>query len=353
MAYVIDALNLLQTAVGIRSVSGQEAEVAAYLVGQMKGFCSESFVDEAGNAVGRLGRGPLKVTFLGHIDTVPGDIPVRVENGKLYGRGSVDAKGPFCSAVAAASRLEPDVLQKLTFTLIGATEEEAPSSKGARFALHAYDKPDQLIIGEPSGWDAVTLGYKGRLVAKLNLSKPNFHSAGDDTTAAEDMVEVWNQLKAQARAFNADKEGVFNSLQTALQDISYRGDGLEQTASAVVGYRLPPNLHPDDLKRQLSELLETVTATFSGAEVAHRAGRDTALSRAFRVAIRQHGGRPRFKVKTGTSDMNVVAPLWNVPVLAYGPGDSSLDHTPNEHLDLTEYESAVAVLTTALSHLGS
>ena len=349
---MIDALELLKTAIRTKSVSGQETEVATYLSEQMASFCEEAFVDMAGNAVGKLGTGPLNVYFLGHIDTVPGDIEVRVEDGKLYGRGSVDAKGSFCTAVAAASRLGADTLSKLSLTLIGATEEEAPSSKGARHALSAYEKPDFVIIGEPSAWDALTLGYKGRLVAKLRVVKDNFHSAGEGTTAAEDVVAAWNTLHGEARAFNADKEGIFSTLQIALQSVSSNADGLEQTADAAVGYRLPPGLAPDALKQQVSALLDdAVQITFTGAETAYRSERDTPLSRAFRIAVREHGGKPRFKVKTGTSDMNVVAPLWNVPMLAYGPGDSALDHTPNEHLSLEEYEKAVAVLATALERL--
>ncbi|HSB81098.1 MAG TPA: acetyl-lysine deacetylase, partial [Candidatus Methylomirabilis sp.] len=50
----------------------------------------------------------------------------------------------------------------------------------------------------------------------------------------------------------------------------------------------------------------------------------------------------------GTSDMNVVGPAWNCPILAYGPGDSSQDHTPHEHLDLAEYHRAISVLTRVL-----
>ena len=49
-------------------------------------------------------------------------------------------------------------------------------------------------------------------------------------------------------------------------------------------------------------------------------------------------------LKTGTSDMNVVAPVWQCPIVAYGPGDSALDHTPNEHLPLDEYWKAVRVV---------
>ena len=46
--------------------------------------------------------------------------------------------------------------------------------------------------------------------------------------------------------------------------------------------------------------------------------------------------------------MNVVGPVWQCPILAYGPGDSSLDHTPHEQIDLADYHRAIAVLTAVL-----
>ncbi|MEZ4630074.1 MAG: hypothetical protein R2880_05085 [Deinococcales bacterium] len=49
--------------------------------------------------------------------------------------------------------------------------------------------------------------------------------------------------------------------------------------------------------------------------------------------------------------MNVLAPYWDVPTLAYGPGDSSLDHTPHEHLGLEEYLKAIEVFKAAIKHL--
>ncbi len=350
---MLNPTRLLRQTIAIPSVSGSEGEVAAYLVSQMRTFAREAFVDEAGNAVARVGHGPLSVTFLGHIDTVPGEIPVETKEGKLYGRGSVDAKGPFCTAVAAASLLSEEVLEKLTFTLIGAVEEEVASSKGARFALQNYPKPDLIIIGEPSGWDAVTLGYKGRLVLKLKVEKENFHSAGEGTTAAEDLVVCWQQVKTWADGYNADTKGIFDQVQVALQSISSESDGLEQRSQGVIGLRLPPALPPQEAKESLEDLLAESRAdlAFLGSEVPYRSPKDTPLTRAFRTAIRSREGKPRLKLKTGTSDMNVVAPRWNVPMLAYGPGDSALDHTPREYLSLWEYERAIKVLKGALDNL--
>jgi LysW-gamma-L-lysine carboxypeptidase len=352
---VLDPQALLREALAIPSISGFETEVARFLVSQLRTFCDEAFVDDAGNAVGHVGMGPLKVCFLGHIDTVPGDIPVRVEEGKLYGRGSVDAKGPFCAAVAAASRLPEAVKSALTLTLIGAVEEEAPSSKGARFALSAYPKPGLIIIGEPSGWDAMTLGYKGRLVVKLSLEKANFHSAGDDTTAAEDLVACWGRVKGWAEGVAVTGAGIFDRVQVALQSFNTHGDGLTQHAEAVIGLRLPPVCPPERAEAGLLEALSgvPVEVEFLGREGPYRGPKDTVLTRAFRLAIRASGGTPRFKLKTGTSDMNVVAPHWDVPMLAYGPGDSALDHTPNEHVEIAELERAVTVLTDVFEALAT
>ena len=58
--------------------------------------------------MGVKGNGPTKIVLLGHIDTVPGEIPVRVEDGVLHGRGSVDAKGPLATFVAAAAEATGD-----------------------------------------------------------------------------------------------------------------------------------------------------------------------------------------------------------------------------------------------------
>jgi LysW-gamma-L-lysine carboxypeptidase len=145
---------------------------------------------------------------------------------------------------------------------------------------------------------------------------------------------------------NRNVEGRFDALQVSLQSVDSDNDGLVQRCEAVLGFRLPPRWPP----RALIETLEAMALPYgvrlatSGPEQAYRGPKDSPLARAFRVAIREKGARPRAKVKTGTSDMNVVAPHWQVPMVAYGPGDASLDHTPDERLDLHEYLRAVEVL---------
>ncbi|MEX2542859.1 MAG: [LysW]-lysine hydrolase [Trueperaceae bacterium] len=351
---MIDPAALLQEVAAIPSPSGEERAVAAHLISRMSEVGGRSFVDDSGSAVCQVGKGPLHVMFLGHIDTVPGKIEVRVEDGRLYGRGTVDAKGPFCAAVAAASRLSGAARAALTVTLIGATEEEASSSRGARYALRSHRRPDLLIIGEPSGWDAITLGYKGRLVVKGTVIKACHHSAGSESSAAEDAIAAWNAVVAWAGELNRGVDGIFDLVQATLQHIESDDDGLEQRCRFTIGLRLPPALPPDAARSGLTAALSGVARVeFAGAEPPYRGPRDTALTRAFRIAIRQHGGVPRFKVKTGTSDMNVVAPHWGVPTVAYGPGDSSLDHTPDEHVEIADLRRAGDVLLSVFERLAT
>jgi LysW-gamma-L-lysine carboxypeptidase len=97
----------------------------------------------------------------------------------------------------------------------------------------------------------------------------------------------------------------------------------------------------------------TLECRFRGLEQPWRSDRNNALVRSFLSAIRHADPavQPGFVLKTGTSDMNVVAPVWRCPIVAYGPGDSALDHTPHEHLSLDEYWRAITVLEATLRSL--
>ena len=121
--------------------------------------------------------------------------------------------------------------------------------------------------------------------------------------------------------------------------------------ATTVGFRLPPNFDVPSFQEELARWAEGAELRFEYADAAVRAEKNTPVVRAFLKGIRDAGGTPRFKMKTGTSDMNILAPIWGCPTLAYGPGDSKLDHTPDEAMDLEDFARGVNVLTAALSHL--
>lgn len=392
------AIDLLQGLVAIPSLSRQETAASTWLVQQMQtlGY-ARAYVDGAGNAVGELGPEDAQkvVVLLGHIDTVPGNIAVRIdgadEEAILYGRGTVDAKGPLATFVAAGALLGHAwaVERNLRVVVVGAVEEEAATSKGARFIRDRFDGlhapiPQACVIGEPSSWQRVTLGYKGRILVELDASQPMAHTAGPDAGVATVAVDLWNWVTAYAERFNQGRDKTFDQLLPSLRNVNTTTDvAMHDHVTAQIGIRLPLDFAADafaaelllwaaqrtssatpfvtaqgaatlvETPLQVQGPLTTINLYFHAHEPAWRGDRNSFLVRAFLGAIREVApeSRPSFVVKSGTSDMNVVGPAWQCPILAYGPGDSSLDHTPNEHVALADYWKAVQVLAQALRNL--
>jgi LysW-gamma-L-lysine carboxypeptidase len=345
------------------SPSGEERSAVEWLVARMMSLgYSDAFIDEAGNAVGVMGRGPKQVVLLGHIDTVPGEIKVMrnaippIVGGRdgipsyeaLYGRGTVDAKGPLACFVDAVARI--GVKAGWQFVVIGAVEEERDSA-GARFVAGKY-KPDFAVIGEPSQWDRIALGYKGSAWANITLNREQAHTASGESTAAEVAVDVWLAIKAYTDSFNAGKQKAFDKLLPTLRGMEAGSEDFRQWARLKIGVRLPVDVSPDLWYAKLEELAEDAIVEPIGFAIpAWVCEKNTPLVRGFLSGIRSQGGEPRFVYKTGTADLNIVAPAWGCPAVVYGPGDSSLDHTPEEYITLADYAKAVEVLSHVLCGL--
>jgi len=292
-----------------------------------------------------------RVVMVGHMDTVPGAIAVHQEGDRLYGRGTVDAKGPLATFVIAAARTS-DVLVHTAIDVIGTVGEEA-SAEGARHLARTMPAPEFAVIGEPSGWQGITLGYKGMLSAIYRLETPARHTASDGASPAEQAVDFWNRLTAWAVKANEGCRGRFDALDPSLQAMRTFDGGLSHGVEMSLGLRLPPGADASELKRQMRDWSDGAELDFPYQEPAFVAEKNTPLVRALLRGIRATGGIPSFKLKSGTSDMNVVGPAWGCPMVAYGPGDSSLDHTPDEHIEIPEYLQGIDVLTEALKLLAS
>ena len=336
-----EAIDLLAAMLRASSPCGEEDRVAGVILGAMSSAGFDVRRDEAGNAIGTIGNAGRTLMFLGHMDTAPGVVTVEQRQGKLFGRGAVDAKGPLAAAIVAASRADASV----KLVIVGAVQEEGPSA-GARH-LAKTDPPDLLIIGEPSNWDAVTLGYKGNQRFNIIFSRNSAHTASPEDTAPERAVAFWQRLSDWCREQTSHAQREFDRLTPTLIGMDSHDDGLCTTAALHVGLRLPPSIDLTTACEGVWALVGDepgVEIHFAPGEAAVRVERRGPLVSAFLRGIRAEGGEPRFKVKTGTSDWNLVAEHWRCPAVAYGPGDSRLDHTPDEHIVLDEYLRGIRVL---------
>lgn len=340
--------QLLADLVGLPSPSGEEEQAAAFLAEWMADHGYRARVDEVGNAIGERGEGDHLILLLGHIDTVPGQLPVKREGRQLHGRGAVDAKGPLAAFAVAAAGVELKAGSRLV--VVGAVEEENPTSRGAHHILDLY-APAACIVGEPSRWDRITLGYKGSLVLNWSWQGPLAHSAGPAASAPETAVAVWQSVLEYTEDINRHRDGTFSRLEPTLVRLNSGVEGVHGWARMQISLRLPPGLSSGQVEQGLKARDLAGSFHFRRHSQAFLADKSSTVTRAMLAAIRAEGGQPRFVHKSGTSDMNLVGPAWGCPMVAYGPGDSRLDHTPEERIDLDEYQRAVSVLRRALASL--
>jgi LysW-gamma-L-lysine carboxypeptidase len=120
-----------------------------------------------------------------------------------------------------------------------------------------------------------------------------------------------------------------------------------------VSFRVPPSMSVEEVREIADGELDPEVGTVNWKDSVRPTMQSprTEVARAFRVAIRGQGLEPRLVRKTGTADMNIYAGEWDCPMVTYGPGNSDLDHAPDERLPLRELDRAVAVLADATGRL--
>jgi len=335
-----DPTELLRRMVEIPSVVGEEGELADYIVRRMRTLGLRSWRDDAGNAVGEIApSGGPTIMLLGHLDTVPGQLPVYVRENVLYGRGTVDAKGPLAAMIWAAARAGRRCRARIL--VVGAVGEEG-LSPGAHHLLTG-PAPDAVFIGEPSGVDTVVLGYKGIISFSLKVTRPPSHTSSPAEKAVEMAVTYWQDIVKHLAACHPDGP-LFERAIPTLKELH----GNITQAQAEISCRLPLGFDITAFRKWLQDHAEDGLIEVTEEVPAIRSTRRDPVVRALSSAIRRHVGPLVTKVKLSTSDMNIVGPAWRVPIAAYGPGNSRLSHSAEERVDLLEYVRSITVLTDAI-----
>lgn len=323
------------------SPTGYENNLVVFLINWANKNGFKAYRDKVGNFIAEKGEGK-ETLLVGHVDTVPGEIPVRIEGNNLFGRGAVDAKGPLACFLEASSKVS-----KGKIVVVGAVDEEG-DSKGAKNVLNKFN-PEYIIVGEPSGWNNINIGYKGRLNIFYTNKKNKEHASSPNSNCYEEIIEFYNKIKEYCEEFNRGKR-LFDQLGIKIISINTNNDDFTDKATIKINLRMPVGFEMKDIKKFIKENKKDAIVTYSSYEEAVKVNKNNKLVSVFIGAIRAAGGEPKFKLKMGTSDMNILQ-KYEVPILTYGPGDSTLDHTPNEHINLDDYAKSVIILKNALEKI--
>lgn len=128
-----------------------------------------------------------------------------------------------------------------------------------------------------------------------------------------------------------------------------------------IDVRTPPAIKPEQIIAGLVKFMEEYERSHEGVRLAvdftdqcpaYVGPSNSIAVQSFRWAIKNVlGGQVELVKKTGTGDMNLFAQVYNLPIIAYGPGDSALDHTDSERIDIREYLGSIEVCAKAIERV--
>ncbi|HTY74674.1 MAG TPA: M20/M25/M40 family metallo-hydrolase [Candidatus Nanoarchaeia archaeon] len=351
------AVRFLTNLLGIYSPSGKEGDIGNFLAGEMMKMGFQVGRDAIGNVIGVVGEGEPTIFLCGHMDTVAGHLPLRVEEGKIYARGAVDAKGPLAAMIVAAAEAskEPSFKGKI---LIASVVEEEATSRGVKHMITQGIKADYAIFGEPSGVENVTIGYKGQIQLKIVIKTETGHASTPwlYDNALEKAYELWEDIKIASNYPSLDPSASpFNAVTACLVRVA------GGRATSVVPFeaemnldvRVPIQFSTSQVYEQLSKIIAkyqamnpkviVIPAVMDTVEP-FEVSKTSPLVHVMSSSVRKVLNKPATLLhKTGTGDMNILGHAMNLPIVTYGPGDGRLDHTVDEHIDVAEYLQGIEV----------
>jgi len=352
-------IDLLET----YSPFGQEGPISDLILREMSELGIDARRDEVGNVIGEVGNGPHPALLLcGHMDTVPGFIPVRVEGGAIYGRGAVDAKSSLASMILSAGALAEEGIDGRI--IVACVVDEEGEGRGIKNLMKDRLDVDYAIFGEPSGASNITIGYKGSMRIILKVGTEPGHSSAPwlFENAIERAFDLWGAFKG-FHLPGEDPNSKFYSMTSCLMKIRGGSDStsVPSECEMIIDLRFPPQISLEDIFSGARSIVEKfgeehpkvkVHMEFGDITKPFEADRRSPLVRALSWAIRTTlRKQPTLLRKTGTADLNVLWEALKIPMVAYGPGDSKLDHTPYERIEIREYLDSIKVYKAAIRRL--
>jgi acetylornithine deacetylase len=322
----MDAVTLTRHLVDIESITGNEAAVGNYLYGELRrlGYQTEKMPVEGErfNVYATEAEHPHPaVVFSTHMDTVPPFISSSEDAGRIYGRGSCDAKGIIAAQIAAAERLRQTGIHVGLLFVAG----EERDSLGAHVANEYAAKGNGsrfLVNGEPTE-NRLALASKGTLRAEVTATGRMAHSAYPELgeSAIDKLIPALTRLRAMP--LPSDPQVGPCTLNIGLIEGGRAPNVIPDYAHADLLYRLVgPS---DDLRRQIVATAgDAVQVTFP-------------LELPF-LRLRTVDGLPTM-IAAFTTDIPKLT-NWGEALLI-GPGSIHVAHTDGEYIEKQQLAEAI------------
>ncbi|MBK8794652.1 MAG: YgeY family selenium metabolism-linked hydrolase [Holophaga sp.] len=186
-----ETAEFLMDMVRVPSFSGTEKDVILVIKAEMEkvGF-DEVTIDGLGNVIGRIGNGPRIIAFDAHIDTVyAGDMSLwdfdpftpKIEDGKVWGRGTVDQEGGMASMVTAGKIIkEMGLNDQFTIYFTGTVMEEDCDGLCWKYIINEDKiRPEMVVITEPTNMN-IYRGHRGRMEMQVRVKGLSCHGSAPE-----------------------------------------------------------------------------------------------------------------------------------------------------------------------------
>lgn len=376
--------NLLLRLIATPSLPTQEGDCAALVADELRRLGMDVDVDAMGNVVGRLKLGPGPTVMIDcHLDTVPiidatewTTAPYgEIRDGRVYGRGAVDMKGPMAAVIHAVDAIR--TARRGTVVFAGTVAEELVEGPAAIEVANAVS-PDFVVICEPSQ-RRIARGQRGRAEIAIDIRGRSSHSAypGEGINAAEVMADVVTAMRGLTPTRDATLgEGILILIDVRSEPYPSLST-VPERCRATFDRRTLVGESEAQILEPIQEIVTAVAASWGATGTAS-------------VAAHEHTTYPGMVVRT-----TKYAPAWlygpdepvvaravdgltragldavvthykfctngsgtaghlGIPTIGYGPGHEDQAHKVDEFIDLSDLHLGAygyaAILTELLSH---
>jgi acetylornithine deacetylase len=318
----LETIEVARALIDIDSTTGRERAAGDWLAGLLRdrGYTvtEQPLARGCSNLVATLDD-PV-VVLSTHYDCVPPFIPSTVRDGRLYGRGSCDAKGILATQLAAAERLRASGERRVGLLFVVGEER---GSDGASLANTRALRSRYLINGEPTDSKLAT-STRGVLRVRLHARGRACHSATPEhgISAIDLLIDSLVQLRTLPLPSDPDMGATSYSI--GLIEGGIAPNVVSPHASAELVFRIVGSA---------DDALEAIRPLASRVEI-----EEVLRVPAIRMYTLDGFESAAFPF---TTDVPLLG-AWGTPLL-FGPGSILVAHTEEEHLDLEEMAGAIVI----------
>ncbi|MFW9797959.1 MAG: M20 family metallopeptidase [Candidatus Thorarchaeota archaeon] len=368
-------LSLLKDLLAANSQNppGYEADVAKVLQDHLESFgiaCTSVGPAKRPNLIFSSHDGQKgDIIMHGHMDTVPvgptkdwthDPFASEIVNGRLYGRGACDMKGPIAALVETLILYTEERHAKPLVVLTTSDEESGCSGAEEVAASGLLNGIRYGVCAEPTGLQ-VLVGEKGMFWSKVVAKGKSAHGSRPEEgiNAIQDCIDAINIIKEEEFSYEPDDLLGEPTLNIGMIEGGIKINVVPDHCEAQLDMRIVMGQDPDSLLKAMNGRLEhaglsdRVKVEYVHGQPAVLTPTDSEIVKLAQSTVeRETGTRPTLGTATYGTDCSVLQPKVGIQHVICGPGSIEQAHQPDEYISIDELHKSVSIYLKIARYFG-